>query len=343
MHQLGSVLRSHEVDAVYLVHGTFAGTDSLGIIRELERLLPAVGGELRRRQKSVFDALMGDVGNYPDDYANRLSESINQAQPSTIPVRLFHWTGENLHLARANAAVRLLSDLLDQTEDRARRFLLWGHSHAGNVFALLTNLVGGDEGSLRRFFAAGGTLFDGSVMGVLDASIWNRVRRRVLDEPDCLKRIHLDIVAYGTPIRYGWETDGYKSLLHVIHHRPDSAIPEYRVPFPRTVNEMIEARYGDYVQQMAIAGTDFAPYLAAWHSWIAERRFRLLLQPGIRRRDTLDRLKLGQRVPAEGRALLVHYPDDLTGAAQLIFGHAIYTRPEWLGFHAQLVQQQFAQ
>ena len=340
MCDLGRILKQREVDAVYLVHGTFAGTDSLGLIRELERLVPSVGSELRRRQKSVFDAVMGDVGNYSDQFADQLSESMNQELPSSIPVRRFHWTGENLHLARANAAVRLLSELLDETEDGEQRFLLWGHSHAGNVFALLTNLVGGDEASFRRFFAVGESFFSMSVLGVLDASIWHRVRARVLEDPHRLKRIHLDIVAFGTPIRYGWETDGYDSLLHVIHHRPAPDIPEYRVPFPRAVNELIEARSGDYLQQMGIAGTNLTPCLPAWRSWIAERRFRLLLQPGIRRRDTLDRMLLGQRVPAEGRTLLVHYPDDLSGAAQLIFGHAVYTRPEWLAFHAQLVAQQ---
>jgi hypothetical protein len=103
----------------------------------------------------------------------------------------------------------------------------------------------------------------------------------------------------------------------------------------------VEARYGDYVQQLGIAGTNFTPYLPAWRSWIAERRFRQLLEPGIRRRDTLDRLLLGQRVPAEGNTLLVHYPDDLSGTAQLILGHAIYTRPEWLGFHAQRINLHF--
>ncbi len=339
MHNLGSALRSRQVQAVYLVHGTFAGTDSLGLIRELERLLPSVGTELRRRQKSIFDAVMGDVGNYSDEFADQLSSSINQHQPSSIPVRRFHWTGENLHLARATAAVRLLAELLDRADKGERRFLLWGHSHAGNVFALLTNLVGGDEASLRRFFAAGKRFFNLSVFGVLDAAIWPRVRRRVLDDVECLKRIHLDIVAFGTPIRYGWETDGYESLLHVIHHRPVPDLPEYRAPFPRTVNELLEARHGDYVQQIGIAGTNLTPYLLAWRSWIAEFRFRRLLQPGIRRRDTLDRLLLGQRVPAEGKTLLVRYPNDGSGAAQLIFGHAIYTRLEWLGFHAQLVEQ----
>jgi hypothetical protein len=343
LHDLGSVLRSRQVDSVYLVHGTFAGTDSLGLIRELERFVPSVGTELRRRQKSVFDAVMGDVGNFSNEFADQLSAAINDEQPSSIPVQRFHWTGENLHLARANAAVRLLAELLDQTATSERRFLLWGHSHAGNVFALLTNLVGGDEDSLRSFFAAGESVFNLSVLSVLDASVWNRVRRQVLNDPQRLQRIHLDIVAFGTPIRYGWESNGYESLLHVIHHRPAAGTPEYRVPFPRSVNDLMEARCGDYVQQMGIAGTNFTPYLPAWRSWIVERRFRLLLQPGIRARDTLDRLLLGQRVPGEGRTLLVHYPDDLSGAAQLIFGHAIYTRPEWLSFHAQLVHQHFAQ
>ena len=335
MLRFGDRLRERQINAVYLVHGTFTGTDVLGVIRELERWVPSLGGTLREHQKKFIDMFAGEAGNYSQSYADRFRDAINRDHPSVLPVRLFHWTGENLHLARANAAVRLLDEMLRETEDNTRRYLLWGHSHAGNVFALLTNLVGGDRRSLRRFFSAGRSYLQRSVLGQLDLPIWQRVRRQVLADPTRLQRIELDVATFGTPIRYGWETRGYQSLLNVIHHRPTADSPEYLSPFPTSLSDVIHARCGDYVQQLGVAGTNLTPYLPAWRSWVAESRFRRLLERGIRRRDTLDRLRIGQRVPAEGNTILVEYPDDEGRETEQMFGHAVYTRSDWLAFHAQ--------
>ena len=68
-------------------------------------------------------------------------------------------------------------------------------------------------------------------------------------------------------------------------------------------------------------------------------RLARLLQPGLRRRDLLSRLKTGQRVPDEGETLLVEYPD--SPAARQLAGHAIYTRLTWLPFHAAEVARRF--
>ncbi|MDG2380688.1 MAG: hypothetical protein P8N76_03365 [Pirellulaceae bacterium] len=335
MSNFADRLRDRSIRSVYLVHGTFAGTDVLGVIRELERWVPSMGKILREHQKKFVDMFAGEAGNFSQAYAERFSEMINANGQIELPVRLFHWTGENLHLARANAAVRLLEEMLSDTESEPARYLLWGHSHAGNVFALLTNLLGGDRACLRRFFAVGRSLLKRSASGVLDYPVWKRVRRQVLADPSCLNRIELDIVTFGTPIRYGWETRGYQSLMNVIHHRSMEGVPEYLALFPTTLTDVIQARNGDYIQQLGVAGTNLTPYLPAWRSWMAERRFRSLLEQGIRRRDTLDRLRIGQRVPAEGTTILVEYPNDPNRLSEQLFGHAVYTRSDWLAFHAQ--------
>ena len=119
--------------------------------------------------------------------------------------------------------------------------------------------------------------------------------------------------------------------------------PEYLAPFPEGLSDVLEARYGDCVQQLGIAGTNFTPFLFAWRSWIVEERFRRFLQRGISRLNTLDRLRIGQRVANEGKALLVDYDVDGTMTAQQLFGHAIYTRTEWLPFHMQKVATELAE
>ena len=40
---VGQSLEKSDVASIYLVHGTFAGTDALGLIREMGRLLPGIG------------------------------------------------------------------------------------------------------------------------------------------------------------------------------------------------------------------------------------------------------------------------------------------------------------
>ncbi len=62
-----------------------------------------------------------------------------------------------------------------------------------------------------------------------------------------------------------------------------------------------------------------------------------LLQPGIRRRDLLARLKAGVRVPEEGTTLLVDYEDAGDSIREHVGGHAVYTFSRWLPFHAEQV------
>ena len=340
---LAGVLENRKTQVVYLVHGTFTGTDALGFIREFERWKPDVGKKLRAAQKTLIDKITGEAGNYSESYARSFQDALNQGSSSAPTVKLFHWTSENLHLARANAAVRLLDQLLEDTHDEQRRYLMWGHSHAGNVFALLTNLIGSDVDTLGRFFKIGDAWRRFPLLGYLDPPVWKRVRDRVFANPEILKRIELDIVTFGTPIRYGWETLAYRSLSHFVYHRPQPSTPEYLAPFPEGLSDVLEARYGDCVQQLGIAGTNFTPFVLAWRSWIVEERFRRFLQRGISRLNTLDRLRIGQRVANEGKSLLVDYDVDGTTTAQQLFGHAIYTRTEWLPFHMQLVATELAE
>ena len=102
---------------------------------------------------------------------------------------------------------------------------------------------------------------------------------------------------------------------------------------------LLHAVDGDYIQQLGIAGTNLPPACIGLGTWLADLRLGRLLQPGLRRRDLLKRLRLGQRVPQEGETLLVEYPDG--PAARQLAGHAIYTRQIWLPYHALEVARRF--
>ena len=149
------------------------------------------------------------------------------------------------------------------------------------------------------------------------------------------KQWNIDVVTFGTPVRYGWETSCLNSLTHFIHHRPAEGLPVFQAPFPPHLDDVVRCRHGDFVQQVGIAGTDFLPYLLSRTTRLAERRLSRLLQPGLRRRDVLERLKSGQRLHDQGTNLLVDYADDPKSLRATMIGHGIYTRREWLVFHAE--------
>jgi len=341
MQLVGDVLRDSGVSAIYLVHGTFVGPDALGIITELGRVFPSASNAVRRVIKRIVDRVAGEVGNYTPDFAQCLESSINTPNKPPIAVRLFHWSSENHHIGRADGAVRLIDELFSADVEHGRRVLLWGHSHAGNVFALMTNLLCGDEEKTRQFFDAAAIYYRWPLVGCVDIPVWNRVENLLSEGASPLAGVSLDMVTFGTPIRYGWDSAGYANLLHFINHHVAEGVPEYRAAFPPTLNDVMRAADGDYVQQFGIAGTNVMPSVFAWRTWMADNRLSNLLQGETRRRDTLGRLQAGAIVPDEGTTLLVDYGRQQGGLAEHIAGHAVYTRKTWMLFHAEEIARRF--
>src|SRR5688572_18997129 len=64
-----AVIGRVNVAAVYLVHGTFAGNDALGLLTELSRWAPGASESLRRLSKGVVDFVAREMGNYTPAYA----------------------------------------------------------------------------------------------------------------------------------------------------------------------------------------------------------------------------------------------------------------------------------
>lgn len=347
MRAVGDTYRAANVRQIILAHGTFVGTDALGVLADLARLFPAASQTLREVIKKFVDRTIGETGNYTADYAQLFERSLAAADASAmIRVRLFNWSSENSHIGRADAAVRLIEELATLELPTDSRVLLWGHSHAGNVFAIVTQLLSGNRQAVDAFFAAAKPYYRWPIFGTIDIPLWERVRQLLVEhasgETAARKRFPpLDIVTFGTPIRYGWNAAGYAQLMHVIHHRPTDGVPAYRTTFPPTLENVLAAEQGDYVQQFGIAGTNLMPSLLAWRTWWADWRLNRLLEGTISPRDLFARLKSGRRVPDAGATLLVNYgpmPSDIT---EHHAGHAIYTRREWLLFHAEEVAKVF--
>jgi len=341
MLNVGRALREANIAVIYLVHGTFVGVDTLGVLAELARLFPKASKAVRRVIKHVVDQITGDVGNYTGGYAACFESAINPPGEPAIPVRRFHWSSENHHIGRADGTVRLVYELGTLRLRPGQRVLLWGHSHAGNVFALMTNLLSGNREAISRFFEAAEIYYQWPLVGCVDIPIWTRVRELLLTDRPPLADAPPDIVTFGTPIRYGWESAGYNQLLHFVNHRPHEGVPEYRAPFPPELNDVMQAADGDYVQQLGIAGTNIMPSVFAWRSRMAENRLNRLLQPDLPEVDPLAHFQAGAIVPDEGTTLLVDYGPSEGSIARHYAGHAVYTNKSWLLFHAEEVVRRF--
>ena len=335
MNQVGRALDAAGVETIYLAHGTFVGPDALGVLAGLARVFPKAGTAVRRVIKRIVDKITGEVGNYTGRFAQCFESAINRPDRPHIPVRRFHWSSENHHLGRADGAVRLIDELTRLRVPSDRRILLWGHSHAGNVFALMTNLLSGNREAVDEFFKATEIYYTWPIVHCVDIPVWLRVRERLQETEPPLSDVPLDMVTFGTPIRYGWDSAGYGRLLHFINHRPAEGLPEYRAPFPPKLDDVLSAADGDYIQQLGIAGTNVMPSVFSWRSRLADNRLNELLQHDLPRAEPVDRFEAGAIVPDEGTTLLVDYGPLQGGVAQHLAGHAVYTSSQWLLFHAE--------
>jgi hypothetical protein len=374
-----AVIGRVNVAAVYLVHGTFAGNDALGLLTELSRWAPGASESLRRLSKGVVDFVAREMGNYTPAYAARLEQILSDAAGRVIPVRRFDWSSQDNHIGRADGAVRLVDELANlaltlsnrnspapsPVEGRAgeggdagtrsitpphqgegsrekhlpSRILLWAHSHGGNVLALASNMLGGDNASRREFFHAARSFYRQWRSSRVDLPAWQRVEDLLMSSTHPLRKLQLDMVTFGTPVRYGWETSGYAKLLHVINHRPFDERRDWLAPFPPRWRRVLRAADGDFVQQVGIAGSGLPHNPLAFRTIAANRRLRKFLAgdvPGW----FISRLRAQTRVPNEGLTLLVDYADPAIFPTHL-FGHAAYTRSRWLPLHLEMMAQEF--
>jgi hypothetical protein len=331
-----------------LVHGTFCGNDVLGLWTELARIAPGLSNQCRRVTKAGMDLLIGEAGNYTRRFAERMQTGLSAGAGRTIPVRLFNWSSQNTHIARADGAVRLIDELttlaneLNSVGTNAAgppRILVWSHSHGGNALALLTNLLGGDIATRREFFHATRSFFHRWRSSRVDFPVWQRVEDLLAGASRPLQNAALDLVTFGTPIRYGWDLGGCSQLLHIYNHRPAHADRAWLTSMPPHWRRVLWGGDGDFVAQFGIAGSGFPANPLAFRTLTANRRLRRLVSDGVPW-WLLKNMRPGMRVPADGRSLLIDYAEPGRMPLQHVFGHVLYTRSRWLPLHCELMAEE---
>jgi hypothetical protein len=354
LHSLHTQLK---IGRVILVHGTFLGDDPLGLAESLKSLgkgVPLLGAPLEKlaaifqaRTRPLAGSVLNDIANYTTEFRDTFQTLVGD-DPQ---VQLLEptWSSQNHHLARADLAVRLLEQLLTRPVPGDQRVLLWGHSHAGNAFALLSNLLANDRQSVAEFFEAAGEQTDPH---------WRLVREalRMSSSPHPLAK-NVVIATFATPVRYGWDSSGYAQLVHLTFHRPHNPEkPALTAPLfpPQSVAEIVGAAWGDWVQAFAIAGTD----VSSVPSMSANERLTKLLEanlpepvhgldtqfiPSKRLRNACVRWKAGTRCHTDGLNLLVDYVPcgrhTAIGEAieTTVMGHGVATTIAWLPSHLRLI------
>ena len=296
MAQNGAQLAQAGVRAIVLLHGSIIGTDVFGMqrldevgglkrgysrgvsgvdallaaMREGGNGIPPLSAGLTvplsddETTKKALDAQVGDAGNFTASYAGLLQQALNKNLATPIPCVRMLWSSAHHHVGRALAAVQLLSELRTLCEQHhlaaGNRILLVAHGQAGLVAALASNLLCPSPitGRPKLFHL----LTTAPQAGHTDAASLIQRIEPLLNAGTLLNGAHLDIVTLGTPVRYGWDPSGIGRLLHVVNHRnlrTDGKTWLSKMELPQVTMEMPIAWGGDYVQELAVAGSDAVP------------------------------------------------------------------------------------
>lgn len=332
----GKALKGNNVKEVILVHGTFAGDDAFGLFSFMEPLRQAfpqaksIVEKMKEYSKHSVNKFSKDLGNFSPEYRDSFNDAIGN-----IDCNLFVWSGGNYHLARLRGLVHLVHLLAEVVREkkitREDRILMLGHSHAGQLFALLTLFL--EDGDTAR-----------GMYKAVEASP-DLMRVELLEDLLAIDGIPLDFVTFGTPVRYKWGKYENYRLLSIINHR--SLVQ---------ITGLLETKDGDYVQQWGTEGTDMMPPV---HEVKINDSLDKVLDRGRTFSGLMNRLQRKRRLKAKdseghlvGHTLLVDYRDDEPDprlfnekssplhSIRTQFGHGVYTLKNAMLFNTDLIVDQ---
>jgi hypothetical protein len=320
MADLGERMRAAGVRLVVFAHGSFVGDDPIAIARAVEDAMPVrpeIARALRWFTRAQVSRFLGDLSNFSGDYVGAF------AAATGVEAVDFTWSGQNHHAARVEGAVRLSRTLAVRGAGALQpgsRLLLIGHSHAGQLFAVLSQLVARTRGYEELIAAARSR---GEDISELEEHLTP------------LRGCAIDAATLGTPPRYGWAPGALFRVLHVVNHR--GAGP--RAP---SLRGLFHTRQGDYIHQLGAHGSDLPAPTARERELNA--RLDRVLGVGTSFRVWLRHVAQGRRVSPHGHTVLVDYGDEagkLPNFWATGLGHAAYTRRHAMLFHTRLVTNHF--
>lgn len=315
-HEL-KLLSQKKIKAIYLVHGTFMGNDPFHIISLLEENVPdsakSIFTKFKEHCKRTGDFFAKDLGNFTQEHIELMQGLIKDS----MSIHNFTWSSANHHCARLMACLDLIESLNAKNFKTKDRILLIGHSHAGQVFALLTQII--HNKNLQNFFF--------EVLASFEIEV-----AKYLPMIKKLKHNKFDIITMGAPPRYSWKTTPNIKLLHIINHRGESVLGG-------SLKGFVTTKDGDYIQQWGVEGSDIISPIKK------EQEINKLLDLKLGIGQNLDLFKqnilLRHRLHDHGHHYLIDYGDNskVPNFIKTGFGHWGYTKIELLSFHFHLINR----
>lgn len=379
MSAYGTSLSQAGVASVVFLHGSLHGTDVFGMqrldevgglkrgysrgvsgvdallaaMREESNGIPLLPGGLKPplldddATKHLLDEQIGDAGNFTCPYVESIRKAINKDLTQLISCSRLLWSSEHHHLGRALAAVRLLDELhklcTHQNLGKGHRILVQAHGQAGLVLALASNLLCPSPITGRAKLLS---ILSGYAEQTSQPGLSTTVKQveSLLVTASLLNGVALDSVTFGMPVRYGWDLSGIGKLLHIVNHRNlrmDGKSWLAKMELPQITMEMPIAWGGDYVQELAVAGSDAVP--ATESGKAANKRVWEMVEPYDGFERWLECARRAVRFPSEGRCLLVDYKDSTgsTNPRDHYYGHAVYTRRHAMLFNTTQIIRAF--
>ena len=377
MAAFGKRLSHAGVRMIVLLHGSILGTDVFGVqrldelgglkrgysrgvagldallalMRESSNGIAPLPGGLKPplmnddATKKLLDEQIRDAGNFTNAYVELMRQSLNRGLDHPIHCVRELWSCEHHHLGRAMAAVSMLGHLCDWSEThglgQGDRILVQAHGQAGLVLALVSNLLCMASTSSRTRLLDLLSAF-ASQVDRLDITATIQRITPLLSNGTLLNGAMLDVVTLGMPVRYGWDLSGLGTLLHIVNHRnlrSDGKTWLSKMELPQITMEMPIAWGGDYIQELAVAGSDAVPTTDAAKT--ANKAVWELVEPFDGFERWLECARRAVRIPSEGLGILADYKDS-TGSTNVrdhYFGHAVYTRFSTMLFNTTEIVQ----
>jgi hypothetical protein len=205
---------------------------------------------------------------------------------------------------------------------------LIGHSHAGQILALLTVFLENGEKAKKL------------INVLLETNDFDE--HQFTAHIAKISTVHLDIVTLGAPVRYRWGNYNKYQLLNIVNHRSDSKI-----------DGVLDTRDGDYVQQWGTDGKNLKPA-----SSLVDKNNKLddLLDKGVsslpstltfvykvltKRAEAKRRQALKENGDVAGTSIFIDYKDNGMDPAETLFGHGFYTRKESMLFNTSIIVESF--
>jgi len=297
--------------------------------------------------KKLLDRQIGDAGNFTQDSVSLAQRALNKSSTKPIACLRRLWSSEHHHLGRTVSAVRLLNDLVSHCDaqhlESGDRILVQAHGQAGLVLALVSNFMCPSPITGKaKLFSILASYSEQTGQADLAAAV--KRLDSLLASGNPLNGVTLDIVTFGQPVRYGWDPSGIGQLLHVVNHRnlrTDNKTWLAKMELPQITMEMPIAWGGDYVQELAVAGSDAVPSHEAGK--VANKAIWEMVEPFDGFERWLECARRAVRVPSEGRCLLVDYKDSTRSAnpRDHYYGHAAYTRRNAMLFNTTQIVDTF--